>query len=362
MLLVRKTNAGTTTAACVTAVLSLLVLLSGWLSVSRAPAVFRGMGFVLTGAGGFWCARLLLQDRARRQWFVLFCMVLLLLVIAGALAGGLIDGTITRLLDDNPHQVVCKIFLLAFAPVTLLRGRGRGLATAVALGLVAAVVVLLLSKLRSAVIIPVVIVLAVVATTGRFRMLKALVVGLLGCLFFLLTFWGYPDRQLQLMNYLPVSYRVESYPFSWHIAKQHPFLGNGLRASRQEYLDGYTLKSSLGHRRAFVRNLRRVTSSENVFLTFMADLGFPFLVLYVLSVGAVFAGAIRRVGGAGAVRNHRLLYALILSLSAVVLHCLTTDDLLVPHVNWFFHVLLGMVSVAGGQESPGPGDDGVGSV
>ncbi|MDD4871113.1 MAG: hypothetical protein PHR77_11195 [Kiritimatiellae bacterium] len=333
----------------VSVTLVLLVLLSSALSSSPRVSLFRGVAIIATGAGGFWCARMFFQERNRLDWFVGFCLGLITLVIILALTGGFLTGKVTFLMDNNPHQVVCKLFLLAFAPLAMLFTRNRREMLVGGLVLFGAGLVLYLSTLRSAILIPIIVTLVVVITTGRFRVLKALIVILVGAVMFACLCASFPDRQLQIVNYEPVYYRVENYPFSWHIAVHNPLLGNGLCASRDTYLDNYALKFQLVHRGAFVQSVKNIGTSENIFLTFMADLGFPFTILYIVSVIVLFVRIVGKESGWSGVRQNYLLYAVSLAFFSAVLHCFTTDDLLIPQVNWFFHVLLGMISTFPGQ-------------
>lgn len=343
-LLLTKGRRISPVAAGISILLAAFVLLSGWFSALPRESLLRGGAMILSGAGGFWCARLLLRDETGRLVFAWYCLGLAALVILVAFAGGLFSGELNRFLDDNPHQLVCKIFLLSFAPIFAAIGGGRRMAIAGVLLLAAMAVVLYLSTLRSALIIPAVVAAVFVATrAGKYRFLKAAGIVSSGVIALALLFLFFPDRRLQFKDYEPVSYRVESYPFSWHVAKQHPLLGNGLRAPRDKYLENYTLQSPLGTREAFADSVRRIRTSENVLLTFFADLGIPFTLVYTMSIAAAIVTALRWRTHSGRSSDGLLLDAMMFSFACAAIHCLNTDDFLIPQVNWFFHVVLGMI-------------------
>ena len=157
----------------------------------------------------------------------------------------------------------------------------------------------------------------------------------------LLFFNQLPESKMRADNE-PTYYRVENYPFSWHIAVRNPFLGNGLRAPREKYLEDYELVYPYSTKEKFADSTRRIVCSENVFLTFMADLGFPFLIIYM---GSVIILLIRLIRSASKPNPPGFLppLAILLPLVGALMHFLVLDGLLHAHVSWFFHILLGMI-------------------
>jgi hypothetical protein len=329
---------------CVTVAMAVLVLLSGWFSAAPRESLLRGGAMILSGAGGFWGARFLLDDETRQRWFVWFCLGLGVCVVMVAFAGGLINGDVSYLLDGAPHPLVCRLLLLSFAPIFMAFSGDRKLTITGVFVLIAIGMILYLSMRRSAVLIPTLVAAAcAMIYSGRFRLLKALVVIVVGGLTLTSLVLYFPDRKLQLTDYEPVSYRAENYPFSWHVAKQHPVLGNGLRAPRDKYLENYVLRSPMGTREAFADSVQLRRTSENVWLTFLADLGMPFTAVYVAAVAVMIVRAIRRRMATRRNHTYLLFDALMFSFACAVVHSFTTDDLLIPEVNWFFHVVLGMI-------------------
>ncbi len=147
------------------------------------------------------------------------------------------------------------------------------------------------------------------------------------------------------LTYEPAYYRAENYPFSWHIASKHPFFGIGLRAPRDEYLDDYQIKYPYVTKEKFAESVKTIVSSENIFLTFAVELGFPFVVLYTLSLSILIYRLV------DIVKDKKKQYilpplALLLSITAGLLHFQVLDGLLHPQISWFFHILLGLIPVS----------------
>ena len=83
-------------------------------------------------------------------------------------------------------------------------------------------------------------------------------------------------------------------------------------------------------------------TSENVFLTSLADLGFPFLILYS---GALFTLLFMLLRAVFRPPPEYVFHpiALLLPIAGALLHYQVLDGLLHPHLSWFFHILLGLI-------------------
>ena len=333
---------GTKGEILVSAALTALIVLSGLMSKTWESSSLRGFAVATSGLGGFWCARILLGSAGRQWLFVGFCSALVFLVGVIGLLGYLQGRDITKFLDVNPHPVACRILLLSFAPVALIMLR-RTLPIAVGLFMLAiSYSIFLFSNLRSATLIP--LILALIAAAYRVLKLRYLMIVFVPAAVVLAYFFSQlPEIKRGLaLEYEPAYYRVENYPFSLHVALKHPWLGIGLRAPRESYLADYEMRYPWVSKEEFAASVRRIATSENTFLNFMVDLGFPFLILYLACLGTLFLKLIR------ATRNQLPFdkippLAILLSLTAGVLHFLVLDGLLHPHISWFFHVLLGLI-------------------
>ncbi|MGO9116249.1 MAG: O-antigen ligase family protein [Desulfomonilaceae bacterium] len=293
-----------------------------------------------SGLGGFWCSRFLINSARKREFFTWFCTVVLSLLIVLSFSGYFFYGAIEHFVDVNVHPLFNRMLLLAFAPLALILGKVKRNTIIGGSVLCLGYAVCFLSDLRSAVLIPVVL----GAIAVGFGSLKArrflLILAPLAVVIFLF-FNQLPIQKLQ-PNYEPAYYRIENYPFSWHIAVQNPYFGNGLRAPREKYLDDYQLVYRYSTMEKFADSTKRIVVSENIFLTFMADLGFPFLIIYVGSVSILLIKLIRWTSKPKQPEFVPAL-ALLLPLVGALMHFLVLDGLLHPHVSWFFHILLGMI-------------------
>lgn len=341
VLLVKKSlKCGSVPEIAMSVLLSVIILLSGLMSSTAVSSSLRGLVIIPSAAGGFWCARILLNTNARQALFTQFCAIILAAIIGLSILGHIVGGDIIYFLDVNKHPVACRILLLWFAPLALiLRGGKLNIILGVSL-LCLSYVVFLLGNLRSAALIPVALgVIAVISGAVRLRYFTALLIPL--TLILGVFFYSLPKEKIGL-DYEPAYYRAENYPFSWHIAKKHSILGIGLRAPREDYLEDYEIKYPYATKDKFSESVRYIESSENIFLTFMVDLGFPFLILYIASIVILLFRLIRMVRKPDP-RSYLPPLALLLPLTAGLLDFQILDGLLHPQISWFFHILLGMI-------------------
>lgn len=330
----------------VSLLLGCLIALSCMFSLTPYSSSWRGFVIFASSFGGFWCARFLLDTRPSRIVFVWFCTILLTGIIAMCLIGYAGWHEIDYLIDSNPHPVADRMMLLFFAPLTLILGGGKFGVLAGATLFVLSYVVFYLSSLRSAMLIPLVLgALAVLLGALRVRYFIAVMIPL--AVVIVMFFQQLPSFKIG-PEFEPAYYRAENYPFSWHIAAKHPWLGIGLRAPRDQFLQDYEVKYPYVTKEKFAESVNRVVSSENTFLSFMAELGIPFVVLYSLALGWLLLGLIRWVRisyyhyGADVVPP----IALLMSVVAGFVHFHVLDGLFHPQISWFFHILLGMIPAA----------------
>jgi len=255
-------------------------------------------------------------------------------------------------------------------------------------------VVFYLTNLRSAMLVPVA--LAVVALGMRTLRPKQFLALVVPMVLIFAAFVPYLPQWKVGLEYEPAYYRVENFPFSWHIAMKHPFFGIGLRAPRDQYLEDYEKWYPYVTKEKFAHSVKTIVTTENTFLTFMTDLGIPFTLLYTFSVLMLLVKLIRQARGdpgsaphpyplpqgegasrltgdvklnpfnyvgqafqpassnAGQTRRLESLrpvgksaplppIALLLPIVACLLHLQVVDGLLLPQYSWFFHVLLGLI-------------------
>ncbi|MEJ2717338.1 MAG: O-antigen ligase family protein, partial [Deltaproteobacteria bacterium] len=140
--------------------------------------------------------------------------------------------------------------------------------------------------------------------------------------------------------------RIENYSFSWHIAKEHPWLGMGLGSPEKvQELNGYevhhpALKNNKNYA-AYVKWMPTKTM-DSIFLTFLSDLGIPFLIVYLFALVGLLA---RLIGTALRPLRESAMHplVLILPITGIVAHSVIDDTFIYPQVCWFFHILLGLI-------------------
>jgi hypothetical protein len=77
---------------------------------------------------------------------------------------------------------------------------------------------------------------------------------------------------------------------SCQLALQHPsFLLLAGESPREESLKDYQIKYSGATKAQFARTVREIVSADNVILTFLVGLGFPFTLTYLVALGILLA-------------------------------------------------------------------------
>jgi hypothetical protein len=333
--------------------LLMLMVLSTIFSTDPRSSIPRAFVVSSAGFGGFWCARLLLYNRRRTEIFLDVCLFLFTAILVAGTIGILFFDNVVHLIDTNWHTVGGRIFLLSFAPIALCTtGTGAKRAFGVLLLVFGYGVLLFSGRAAGAganVLIPAAMCgMALVLRKWRLKhgvvliLLLVLLCG--GVAWHLAAHCGHIDKSHQ-----SIAYRVESLFFSWHIATQHWMLGNGLWSPRDPYLDDYSLSYPHLTRETFTEWTRHLRVSENNFLTFMADLGFPFVLIYT-GVLLFFLGKMLSLHYG---KRNTLPFppiVLLLPVAGEVLHLLVYDGLFHPQSSWYLHVLLGLVPLGAPSE------------
>jgi hypothetical protein len=323
--------------------LAVMAGLSGLFSLTPFSSSLRVFVLLASGLGGFWCARILLHTPENQRRFQWFCLFLLAVMVLLSLLGYLATGSISRFLPYHTHPLTNIILLLCFAPLSLLHHKSRSLMVMSLILLGLSYITLCLSERISVVFIPLGVFL-VGAAWGALRwkylalifLVMALVVGV----FHQKIIW----HKLSLTY---PYYRVESFPFSWSIAKKYPWLGIGLRTPREEFLKDYHIVYPGTDKTLFAQTVREIVSADNVILTFLVGLGFPFTLTYLVALGILLA---RLTGMAFKPPPGLFFHPLVLlfPLTVALVHFQFFDGLLFPQSCWFFHLLLGLIPPRGG--------------
>jgi O-antigen ligase len=245
-------------------------------------------------------------------------------------------------LSTSLHYWIDLILLLGIVPLGMvLHGRRQAIWGA-ALGVVG-YAVLILSRVRSAALLPLIGGFGLLLARREVRkyMLVATAVLAAGTLVFAVMF---PDRILRFnLSHPSLAYRAEYYPFSWHVLKQHPLVGIGLRSPRTGFLCDYQECYPYRDGGWFAYGVQEWVTAENLYLTLLVGMGLPF---FLLAIGSVVAG-LRNVqrqcvatdrSAASDFHPMAILVVLVLCLG----HAMVYDSFLFPQVCWYFFLFLGV--------------------
>jgi hypothetical protein len=328
--------------------LVLIVILSSIYSLVPRQSIERAYSILSPGLGGYWCAKFLLTEPRFTRIFQWVVNALLVGVIVLALAGLYLTGKPHEFLDSHWHPAGSRLLLLSFAPLSLMLGQNHrdqiiGWIIFVA-DLVTIYIVGRYALINSLTYIPGILAVVgffVFKWTGTSRRILAGI--LLLTVFAAICFAFLNPKQLN-REHISVAYRVESLFFSIDIAGKHPWLGNGLWAPRLSLLENYTLYYPFLSKEQFTEWTADQRTSENLYLTFLADLGIPFVILYFGSLLYVLLRLISlSLNRASNTVFHPV--AIFLPLLGECLRFLFVDDLFYPQINWFFHMLWGLVVI-----------------
>ncbi|MDR3640123.1 MAG: O-antigen ligase family protein [Humidesulfovibrio sp.] len=309
--------------------------LSASLSPAPFPAALRALSFIAPAVGGLACGHgLFRSEKARRYLFHM-----LTVCFAGLAISHLIFGVAPSFLGLHHHALAGALVLLSAGPIHMA-GEGGHLRRALALALlVAGAVVCFVAGSRFVVLLPFVLIpvyLAFRSISLRSALLVLLCSAIVAGGFFVI----YPTKVLRVENYESTYYRVEAFPATWAIVKQHPLLGVGIRTPRQQFLESYEPVSGMATKAEFFGTLERNVTWDNQYLSLLCGIGVPLSLLYFFLAGRLLAGYLRRAWRQEI--DFPAERALTFALLASVIHFTVHDGLFYPQISWFFHLLLGV--------------------
>ncbi len=316
-------------------------IISGLLSETPFAATIRGYTISAPCVCGFWLARSMIVSEKEKERFRDILGVILAALLIVSYASELFAGSVFKYADVNPHPLAGRILLMWLAPLSLiLSGAYKKKVFGWAL-LLASYGIFYFTDLRSAFLIPV----ALLAIAGIMKLIRPL---------FLISIVVFMTVATTIfINQLPgwklsiqaesAYWRAESYPFSIHIALKNPIFGVGPRAPRDQYLEDYQIRYPFVTKEKVEESVKRVVTSENIFLTFMADLGFPFVTIYCGVLIVLLLRLITEIRSARGPTSAIPPMALFLSISAGIIHFMIYDGLYHPQVSLFFHLWLGLI-------------------
>jgi len=305
-----------------------------------------------SGLGGFWCSQILLQSEPGKRAFIGLCTAILVGYLALSLLTYFVWGkTIHYLIDPNPKTLIIRILLLSLGPIAMIGTRKPVNVIFGILLLCLSYVALLLDAISfnrfihtmSIIILVSWLLIAVFGRWSKLQLALVLVSGVVTIITAVYVFSPLNVKIQTIMNDHRTRYRFESYPFSWHIAKQHPVVGIGLDTPLTKFLWNYDSRLSGWPNRQFFTNMvHSINSPDNMYLAFMVYLGLPFLLIYLCALFALLWKLLRIAWRPPpAFGIHPL--AILIPVVASLMHFVDLDALLYGDINWYFHILLGLV-------------------
>lgn len=322
-----------------------LATLSSLLSSTPFACSVRSFVVLTSALAGYWTARLLIDSESSRRVLQWLFLVLLISTIALSGAGVALTGKIHQFLDSHWHPVGARVILFSFAPLAMLGSESKRVVIGGVVALCLSYGALLLAGgyagMESVVLIPVALCLL---ATGLSKKRSVRVAGLVLVIIALaaVVYIVKKNAANVAKEHQSVAYRAENVFFSWHIASAHPWLGIGPRAPRSSYLDDYQVRYPYVTKETFAQWTSALKTSENTPLTFMVDLGFPFLIIYGAAVLYLMWRLIS-LSLSSPVRLFPHPLSVLLPVVGAVLHFNVTEGLYQPHISWYFHILLGLV-------------------
>ncbi|MGC8604829.1 MAG: O-antigen ligase family protein [Desulfomonilaceae bacterium] len=327
--------------------LGLIIIFSSVFSVAPRQSMERAYVILLAGLAGYWCSKFLLSEPKFLTIFQWMVNGLLLCVIFLALLGLYLTGRPHEFLDGHWHPVGSRLLLMSFAPLSLLFGDGRRNriigGTILLIDLIAIYIVGRYAFMESMLLIPAILCIVAFFLFKWEKVTRKIFAVILVTTIFLGIFFACLNPKKLNRDHISVSYRIESLFFSFEIACRHPWLGNGLWAPRISFLKDYTLHYPYLSKDQFSKWVVEYKTSEDMYLTFLADLGILFFILYFGSVLYILVNffQLSRKQTSWSVFHPA---AILLPLIAECLRFLVLDDLFHPQSSWFFHVLLGLAA------------------
>lgn len=331
------------------ALLAAGLAVSALASPEPLPAALRAFAFIGPAAAGLVCGYGLFRSQEVRQ----FLFHLLTFCYAGLTLSHLFFGAMPSFMGLHHHALAGTLLLLSAGPIRLAGHTSRLWRTVAGVLLVLGAMVCFMAGSRFVILLPFVLIPVYVAFKSislRQAALGVVVSSLVAGIFFTV----FPGKVPRTVNYESTFYRVEAFPATWEILKQHPLLGVGIRTPRRPFLESFEPVSGMVSRDGFLAVVDRNVTWDNQYLSLLCGVGVPLTLLYLFLAGRLLATYLRRAWGQEI--DHATERAVTFALLASVIHFAIHDGLFYPQISWFFHLLLGVGAyyLPGAAPQPAP--------
>lgn len=296
--------------------------------------------FFLSGISVFFVSSVLFENRNFQSIFLWMCWAsLVVLCIYGIYE--YFDNKPIFVFSYNPILASALLLLLLVGPFVLIYENPNWLKAIFLISIIFGVAVIIIIGKRGAALGLVGMGLSLFALLQKRKLWVLLIVlGLLG------TGWM---ARYHLSNYFPKGYfqsgsfvyRLENYPFAWHIFKKHPIFGVGLHAPLVKYLNDYDPKTSVS-RADYVYYIKTKYTLENLFLCGFVEAGSLFTLTYIAFILYLLRRYWQVFKSAKYGKFHAALF--LSPMIAFGVQAMTFDGLINGHLNWLFHSYLGLMT------------------
>ena len=161
-------------------------------------------------------------------------------------------------------------------------------------------------------------------------------------------YWLYTGQgslvESSLRKYLITSkstvFRLENYPFAAYIFLKKPLFGVGLHAPLTQYLQDY--RQRITENPTYQRFIQRKKTLENIVLCGLVEMGGLFSITYIAFIIYLLRNLFRRTRDKLDKRLQAVMF--LIPLIGFLIHSMTFDSLVYPHLNWLFHSFLGLMA------------------
>jgi O-antigen ligase len=316
------------------------------LSDSPAKSLAPMRTFLLTGIFALWTSMFLLTDPRRRRQFDWLCAGALTIILPVEIIVWLVRGnygqSVFQIFTLHPIPLGTVIILLSPGPVRLIATKNF---TARLLGwllaLLGGILIFLTHKRGTWLALAAMLLVGIIYLVRRRQYLMLTLILLIALILPLEARRQVASLDPNIPRYVSVLHRLELYPFALHIWRIHPLMGMGLRAFNHEnYLADYQQHNrTLGD---FRQQIVTLQTFENTLLTSLVEFGTVMTLFYLALFTVILVKYCRRLRSFP--ESSPLDWYRVLVLLGFAIHSLTYDSLLVPPVNWLFHVQMGIVA------------------
>ena len=323
---------------------ALTIVILGILNIvfsENQPTTLKVMGlFLISGIGIFAVTSCLLTIKFRKTIFLWLCWVILLaLCIYGTLE--YVNKKPILLLSFNPIPAGSLLILLFVGPFLLFSSSSWWLRFLQLSSIVFGVVVIVMIGKRGPILglLVMAILFGILVPGRRFWIFPLIALILVGT--------GYkmrnhlpPTLRLDLISHESTIFRLENYFLASHIFLKKPLFGIGLHAPLADYLKDYHQK--ITNNTKYPNFIKDKKTLENTILCGFVEMGGLFSITYIALIIYLLKNLFHGIKDNPAKRLQAVLF--LIPLAGFLIHSMTFDSLIYPHLNWLFHSFLGLMA------------------